>query len=176
VRTAAALLLAISVLVFVTPSIYADAPVVKSQDDKSGFEDRPPEGLFQQIVTALGEEMVMGQFRSFQIVPVKPTEVFTTEDPEIFVVFKVHPHYNAYQVFGRWMVERGEGVPANHILGTDTMYLALEDESGYVSLKRPSTGWPVGDYKVEIHIGHKISDISQVGTLRFKVLPPKAAS
>jgi hypothetical protein len=146
------------------------------QNDNTAFEDKPPEGLFQMIVTAHGEEMVMGKFRSFEIVPVKPTEVFAADDPEIFVVFRVHPHYNAYQVFGRWLVEKADGVPPNSIIGTDTMYLALEDESGYVSLKRPAGGWPVGAYKIEIHIGMKISEISQVGTLRFKVLPAKAAS
>ncbi len=118
----------------------------------------------------------MGKYRSYEIVPVKPSESFSADVPEIFVVFQVHPHYNAYQVFGRWFVENSEGVARNHLLGTDSMYLALEDESGYVSLKRPSAGWPVGDYKVEIHIGMKITDISQVGTLRFKVLPPKTAS
>lgn len=118
----------------------------------------------------------MGKYRSYEIVPVKPSETFTADVPEIFVVFHVHPHYNPYQVFGRWFVENGDGVPRNHLLGTDSMYLALEDESGYVSLKRPGTGWPVGDYKVEIHVGMKISEISQVGTLRFKVIPPKTAS
>jgi hypothetical protein len=164
-------------LVCLPASPYADSllPVPSSQDN-GAFEDKPPEGLFQLIVTAHGEEMVMGRFRSFEIVPVKPSEVFTSEDPEIFVVFRVHPHYNAYQVFGRWIVEKADGMPPNSIIGTDAMYLALEDESGYVSLKRPPTGWPVGDYKVEIHVGMMISEISQVGTLRFKVLPSKTSS
>ena len=150
--------------VLISPAFADPLVPTASSDERGTFEDRPPEGLFQRIVTAHGEEMVMGQFRSFQIVP------------EIFVVFQVHPHYNPYQVFGRWYVEQGEGVPPNHLLGTDAMYLALEDESGYVSLKRPSTGWPVGQYKIEIHIGMKISEISLVGTMRVKVVPANTAS
>src|SRR3989442_12428096 len=49
--------------------------------DNSGFEDRHPEGMFSSIVTAHGQEMVMGQARSFQIVPVKPTKTFTQTCP-----------------------------------------------------------------------------------------------
>lgn len=166
----------VTLLTLPLPATSQTATLPAHPDDKSGFEDRPPEGLFISIVMAHGQELVMGKYRSYEIVPVKPSKTFSADVPEIFVVFQVHPHYSPYQVFGRWIVEKGEGVPDDFLLGTDTMYLALEDDSGYVSLKRPSTGWPVGDYKVEIHVGMKITDISQVGTLRFKILPPKMAS
>ena len=166
----------VSLLTLPLPAASQTVTLPAHPDDKSGFEDRPPEGLFISIVMAHGQELVMGKYRSYEIVPVKPSKTFSADVPEIFVVFQVHPHYSPYQVFGRWIVEKGEGAPADFLLGTDTMYLALEDDSGYVSMKRPSTGWPVGDYKVEIHVGMKITDISQVGTLRFKVLPPKTAS
>jgi hypothetical protein len=56
------------------------------------------------------------------------------------------------------------------------MLLMTEDESGYLSLKRPPAGWPVGDYKIQIFTGTGISDMDPIGTLRFKVLPAKAAS
>src|SRR2546426_5094743 len=84
--------------------------------------------------------------------------------------------FRSFKVYGRWVVERGEGVPPNHILGTDAMILMTEDESGYVASKRPKSGWPIGDYKVEILIGTGSHDMNQVGTLRFKVLPAKASS
>lgn len=138
--------------------------------DKNPLDDRPPEGLFRSIETAHGQEMVMGQLRSFEIVPVRPARTFTADVPEIFVVFRVLPHYNSYRVLGRWFVEKGEGVPANFLLGTDAMSLAAEDDSGYLLLKRPTGGWPLGDYKVEIHVGEEISGNSHVGTLRFTVL------
>jgi len=56
------------------------------------------------------------------------------------------------------------------------MILMTEDESGFVSMKRPKNGWPIGDYKVEILIGTGSHDKSKVGTLRFQVLPVKASS
>jgi hypothetical protein len=144
--------------------------------DNSGFEDRAPEGMFSSIVMAHGQEMVMGQARSFQIVPVKPSKTFYADVTEIFVVFSLQQHDSEFKVYGRWVVERSEGVPPNHILGTDAMILMTEDESGFVSMKRPKNGWPIGDYKVEILIGTGSHDKSKVGTLRFQVLPVKASS
>jgi hypothetical protein len=155
--------------------LYAEQNPPTSSDDRS-FEDKHPEGIFRSIVTAYGEELVMGQFRSFEIIPIKPSETFTPDTPEIFVVFKVHPHDGEYQIWGRWFLERGDGLPPNASLGTDVMALAQEDDSGYVSLKRPPAGWPIGDYRVEIHTGFAISDISRVGTVRFKVLSAKSSS
>ena len=167
-------LAALLVLPFTTFAQPADAP--PPPPGNSGFEDRHPEGMFSSIVTAHGQEMVMGQARSFQIVPVKPTKTFSADVPEIFVVFSLQQHDSEFKLYGRWVVERGEGVEPNHVLGTDAMILMTEDESGYVSLKRPKNGWPLGDYKVEILIGTGSHDMSQVGTVRFKVLPAKATS
>jgi len=153
------------------PSFPQSASLPANPGDKAGFEDRHPEGVFSSIVTAHGQEMVMGNARSFQIVPVKPSETFSADVPEIFVVFHLHQHDSEFKVYGRWIVEKGEGVPPNHLLGTDAMILTIEDDSGYVSLKRPQAGWPVGDYKVQIFIGTGSDDMSPVGALRFKVLP-----
>jgi len=167
-------LAALLVLPFSSFAQSADTP--QSPLGNSGFEDRPPEGMFSSIVLAHGQEMVMGQARSFQIVPVKPAKTFYADVPEIFVVFSLQQHDSEFKLYGRWVVERGEGVPPNHILGTDVMILMTEDESGYVSMKKPKNGWPIGDYKVEILIGTGSHDMSKIGTLRFQVLPAKASS
>lgn len=173
-RTAFALSLLISSLAF---PCYADmASRDPSLHDNSAFENRPPGGLFSSIVTAHGQEMVMGQYRSFEIVPVKPSSTFTDDVPEIFVVFHLHQHDSEFRVSGRWLVETGEGVPANFVLGTDSMILMTEDESGYVSVGRPASGWPIGQYKVEIFTGTGDYDMSPIGTLRFSVVHSKAAS
>ena len=167
-------LAALLVLPFSPFAQSADAP--QSPPGNSGFEDRTPEGMFSTIVLAHGQEMVMGEARSFKIVPVKPAKTFYADVPEIFVVFSLQQHDSEFKLYGRWVVERGEGAPPNHILGTDAMILMTEDESGYVSMKRPKNGWPIGDYKVEILIGTGTHDMNKVGTLRFQVLPAKASS
>jgi hypothetical protein len=166
----------IALFVLPLPPLSQSASLPSPPGEKVGFEDRHPEGLFVKIVTAHGHELVMGNARSFQIIPVKPSETFSADVPEIFVVFQLHQHESEFKVYGRWVVEKGDGVPGNHVLGTDAMLLMTEDESGYLSLKRPPTGWPVGDYKVKIFTGTGASDMDPIGTLRFKVLPAKAAS
>lgn len=165
-----------ALVVLPLPSFSQSAALPSTPGERPGYEDRHPEGLFAKIVAAHGQEMVMGSARSFQIIPVKPSETFSADVPEIFVVFQLHQHESEFKVYGRWVVEKGEGVPANLVLGTDAMLLMTEDESGYLSLKRPSTGWPVGDYKVQIFTGVGISDMDPIGTLRFKVLSAKTAS
>ncbi len=158
------------------PSFSQSASLPSTPGEKAGYEDRHPEGVFSLIVTAHGHEMVMGNARSFQIIPVKPSETFAADVPEIFVVFQLHQHESEFKVYGRWVIEKMEGAPANQVLGTDVMLLMTEDESGYLSLKRPSTGWPVGSYKVQIFTGTGASDMDPIGTVRFKVLPAKTAS
>jgi hypothetical protein len=51
------------------------------------------------------------------------------------------------------------------------MYMALEDESGYVKLAPPTGGWRPGRYKVEIHVGFSVTELSLMGTMRFTVAP-----
>lgn len=139
-------------------------------------EDRPPGGMFSKIVTAHGQEMVMEQARSFAIVPVKPSTAFAPDVPEIFVVFNLHQHDAEFQVYGRWVFEKGEGMASNRVLGTDAMILNTEDQSGYLSMRRPGIGWPIGEYRVEISIGTGTADMSPIGMLHFKVLPPNPSS
>ena len=166
----------VALFVLPLPSFSQSAALPSTPGEKPGYEDRHPEGLFSLIVAAHGHEMVMGNARSFQIIPVKPSEIFSADVPEIFIVFQLQQHESEFKVYGRWFVEKGEGVAPHHFLGADVMLLTTEDESGYLSLKRPSTGWPVGDYKVQIFTGTGISDMDPIGTLRFKVLPAKTAS
>ncbi|HET8580698.1 MAG TPA: hypothetical protein VFL31_06845, partial [Nitrospiraceae bacterium] len=131
--------------------------------------DAPPEGIFRSIQFAEGFEEEMGFRRTHEIVPVSPTEIFRPDSRAIFVVFQVHQHYESFQVFGLCFPEQVDGLEPKTVIAQDVMYLALEDESGYVKLHAPQGGWKPGKYKVEIHIGWKVNDISLVGTMRFSV-------
>lgn len=131
----------------------------------------PPEGLFLDITLAEGFEEELGFRRSHEIVPVSPTEVFHPSAPAVFVVFKTHQHYESYQVFGVCFPEEVAGLDPKTVVAQDAMYMALEDESGYVKLAAPPGGWKPGKYKVEIHIGWQVNEISLMGTMRFTIAP-----
>lgn len=135
--------------------------------------DAPPQGLFRTIQFAEGFEEEVGFRRSHEIIPVTPTNVFGPKTAAVYVVFNVHPHLESFQVFGRCYAEQVAGLDPKEIVAEDTMYLALEDESGYVKLPAPSGGWKPGTYKVEIHVGWKVNELSLVGTMRFTVAPPR---
>jgi hypothetical protein len=131
--------------------------------------DAPPRGMFRSITLAKGFDEEMAFRRSHEIVPIEPTELFSPDAPAVYVVFGLHQHYQAFQVSGLCFSEQVDGLAAKTLLGQDTMYVALEDESGYVKLMPPAGGWKPGRYKIEIHVGYEINEISLVGTMRFTV-------
>lgn len=141
------------------------------QQDGSTYDfNAPPQGLFRTITMAEGFDEELGFRRTHEIVPVKPTEQFRSDVSGIFVVFTLHQHYQAFQVFGRCFPESVPGLDPHHMVGQDAMYIALEDESGYLTLSPPQGRWKPGRYRVEIHAGEQVNEMSLMGTMRFTVL------
>jgi len=132
--------------------------------------DAPPKGMFRDITLAEGYDEELGFRRTHEIVPIKPTDKFLPGTAGIFVVFQLHQHYQAFQVFGRCFPEAVAGLNPDTMIGQDAMYIALEDESGYLRLTPPAGGWKPGRYKVEIHAGEQINEMSLMGTMRFTVV------
>jgi hypothetical protein len=141
----------------------------RSDDTKPYDFDAPPQGLFRSITMAEGFEEELGYRRTHEIVPVKPTERFSPDAAGIFIVFTLHQHYQAFQVFGRCYPESVPGLDPETVIGQDAMYIALEDESGYLKLSSPQGRWKPGQYKVEIHAGEQVNEVSLMGTMRFTV-------
>lgn len=134
--------------------------------------DAPPEGMFRHIVLAEGFDEELGFQRTHEIVPVKPTERFSAGARPIFIVFELHQHYQSFQVFGRCYPEDVVGVDGERVVAEDAMYIALEDQTGYLTLLPTEGRWKPGRYKVEIHAGEQVNDMSLMGTMRFTVSAP----
>ena len=141
----------------------------RSEDAKPYDFDAPPQGLFRTITMAEGFEEELGYRRTHEIVPLKPTERFSPDASGICIVFTLLQHYQAFQVFGRCYPESVPGLDPNTVIGQDAMYIALEDESGYLKLSSPQGRWKPGRYKVEIHAGEQVNEVSLMGTMRFTV-------
>ena len=141
------------------------------QEDVKPYDfDAKPEGIFRSIQFAEGFEEEMGVRRTHEIIPDRPTDVFTS-NKLVFVVFALYPHMESFQVVGRCYPERVAGLGSNDVLAEDKMYMALEDESGYLKFFPPTGGWKPGKYKVEVHVGWKVTEYSLMGTMRFTVDP-----
>jgi len=132
--------------------------------------DAPPQGLFRTITTAEGFDEELGFHRTHEIVPVKPTDRFRSDIPAVFIVFHLHQHYQGFQVFGRCFPEAVAGLDPTVVIGQDAMHIALEDESGYLKLSPPQDAWKPGRYKVEIHVGEQVNEMSLMGTMRFTIV------
>ncbi len=135
--------------------------------------DAPPQGLFHTITTAEGFDEELGFHRTHEIVPVKPTDRFRPDSQAVFIVFHLHQHYQGFQVFGRCYPEAVAGLDPTVVIGQDAMHIALEDESGYLTLSPLQGAWKPGRYKVEIHVGEQVNEMSLMGTMRFTILTEK---
>jgi hypothetical protein len=157
-----------------------DLPIIKNssipdfqinEKDVTPYDfNAPPRGMFRSITMAEGFDEEMGFRRTQEIVPVKPTEQFRPDASGVFIVFQLHQHYQAFKVFGRCFPEAVNGLDPHAVVGQDAMYIALEDESGYLKLTPPEGGWKPGRYKVEIHAGEQVNEMSLVGTMRFTIV------
>ncbi len=142
----------------------------RPEDAKPYDFDAPPQGMFRSITMAEGFEEELGFHQTHEIVPVNPTERFPSSTPAIYITFTLHQHYQAFKVFGQCMPEGIPGLAPGTIVSEDAMHIALEDESGYLRLQPQQDRWAPGRYKVEIHAGEQVSEMSLVGTMRFTIV------
>ncbi|GJL55879.1 MAG: hypothetical protein NPIRA02_30110 [Nitrospirales bacterium] len=154
------------------PSSPDPLPLQEPSGDLDDALNQPPGGLFYRIEFAKGFEEAQGIRKGHTIVSVEPTTVFTPESPFVFLVFHVHQHYAPYQVIGRLYPEKVNGETSTALIEEDAIYLATEDDGGYLQFDRPGKQWPVGDYRVEIYVGFEVNPINMMGTMRFSVAAP----
>ena len=177
---AAVIVTALSALPVLPALLAAELPITKNLPitdfqngplDVTPYDfDAPPQGLFRTITTAEGFDEELGFQRTHEIVPVKPTDRFRPDTPAVFIVFHLHQHYQGFQVFGRCFPETVAGLDPTVVIGQDAMHIALEDESGYLTLSPPQDAWKPGRYKVEIHVGEQVNEMSLMGTMRFTIV------
>ncbi len=139
------------------------------EDVKPYNFDAPPEGLFRSIETTEGFEEELGFRRQNEYVPVNPTTEYRSPSKPVFIVFRLHQHYQSFLIIGVCYPEDVPGLDPKVELTRDTVYIATEDESGYLKLFPPHGGWKPGRYKVEIHVGEEVNPLSLMGTMRFTV-------
>ncbi|MFO0775504.1 MAG: hypothetical protein U0172_12645 [Nitrospiraceae bacterium] len=139
------------------------------EDQRPYDFNAPPQGMFLSIATAHGVEEAEGPNRTHALVAVDPAERFPASTPIVYIVFQLHQHYQGFKVFGLCVPEAGQASDPAAVVSADTMDIALEDDSGFLQLAAPRGGWEPGPYKVEIHVGEQISELTLMGTMRFAI-------
>lgn len=141
------------------------------QEDVKPYDfNAPPEGIFREITIAENFEEELGFHRQNEIVAVNPASEFLTGTKPVFIVFQLYQHFQSFDIFSVCYPEDVPGLDPKTAVAQDTVYIATEDESGYLKLFPPANGWKPGRYKVEIHVGEEVNDLSLVGTMRFTVM------
>lgn len=135
--------------------------------------DQPPTGFFINLVLAHGYKESKDAFQTDRYKPDRPATAFKADVESIFMVFDVLPRENPVNIQGQLFLAKGEGRPSDKLLYEEGVYLQTSQDSGFIEFYRPKDGWIPGEYKVKIHLGEKVTDASQLGTLRFQIVPSK---
>jgi len=144
----------------------AEAPDVK-------VLDRPPTGFFVNLALAQGYKESIDSFQTERYKPVNPDTTFKSDIEAIYMVFDLLPRESPARVIGQLFLAKGEGRAEDQLVHEEAAYLMTAQDSGFLQFLRPQGGWVPGDYKVKIHLGERVTEASQLGTLRFRIVPAK---
>jgi hypothetical protein len=106
--------------------------------------------------------------------PIAPgTTVFTPDTPSIYVVFEVAPLEDPAQFSAQWFLEDETKKDPEMTMGRDTLEVPGHERYGFLELKKPPNGWPVGNYLLKIFVTplgqQSFHAVNQVGTMRFTI-------
>jgi len=133
-------------------------------------------GLFRKIVTARGFEIDDSRAGFHEVKAVGITNTFTPDTPAIYVVVEfLQSTFDIFRLVGRFILEDPEGKPVGTVLHVDRAQFENEDTGGYLLMNNPAGGFPVGNYRVEIHY-ENITDMSLLTFVKFKVAPAGGAA
>jgi hypothetical protein len=133
-------------------------------------------GLFRKIVTARGFEIDDSRAGSHDVRAIGITNTFTPDTPAVYVVVEfLQSAFDIFRLVGRFILEDPEGRPLGTLLHVDRAQFENEDTGGYLLMNKPPGGFPVGNYRVEIHY-ENVTDMSLLTLVRFKVVPPTRAA
>ena len=140
-----------------------------------------PQSLFTWIRMAEGYEVEWDTFgrkgwytQDPRLKPVNPAASFTPETPVVYIVFEVAPLEDPTQFGVQWFRESSDGPLNRQLVGYDVLEVPGHERYGFLELKRPGEGWPVGNYMAELYIAplgqQPFHAVNRVGTMRFTIV------
>ncbi len=95
----------------------------------------------------------------------EPTNSFSPDTPKIHATFKTKGAEDGTKLRALWIAQDvGDEAPANSKIDEKTLTLPGDTDDGDFSLSKPTKGWPVGKYRLEIY-----ADGDLATTLKFTV-------
>ena len=88
----------------------------------------------------------------------EPTDVFAPDVAKIYAFFKTKGSKKGDKLRAVWIAEDvGEAAPQNTKIDEATLTADNDDFFGAFSLSKPTKGWPLGDYRVDIYNGEQVA-------------------
>jgi hypothetical protein len=88
----------------------------------------------------------------------RPTTTFAANVPKLYAFFRTKGTESGDTLRGVWIAEDvGDAAPANTKIDEATLTADQEDFYGAFSLTKPTKGWPIGKYRVEIYNGDELA-------------------
>lgn len=110
---------------------------------------------------------VLGTGRTPAYDIIHPTTEFRPDTPKVFCVWRVEGAKAGTPIRAVWIAEdTGGSAPPNYKVD-ESRHTLPGTASGAFTLSKPTAGWPVGRYRLEIWLGEKLAK-----TLRFTVKAP----
>jgi hypothetical protein len=97
----------------------------------------------------------------------KPKATFSTEMPKIYALWKGEALQAGDRIRAVWIAEDvGNVAPKDSKITESFVTAEKSDDDGAFGLARPTDGWPVGKYRLEIYVGDKLAE-----ALKFTIQP-----
>lgn len=95
----------------------------------------------------------------------KPTTAFTADAPKIYAFYIGEALKAGDKVKGVWIAEDvGDVAPKDSKIDEATLVAETPTDHSAFSLSKPTNGWPIGKYRVEIYVNDKLAE-----TLKFTI-------
>ena len=136
-----------------------------------GIGDGQFQGLFRKVVTARGFEIDAGRAGLHKVKAIEATDTFPSNAPEVYVVVEfLQSNFDIFLLVGRFILEDPTGKPVGTLLHTDRAQFENEDMGGFLLMRQPPGGFPVGNYRVELHY-QGVTAMSLMRLVQFQVVP-----
>jgi hypothetical protein len=83
---------------------------------------------------------------------------YTADAPKLYVIFKTKGATNGDKIRGVWIADDvGEAAPAGTKIDEKTLNMEGDTDDGVFSLSKPTKGWPLGTYHIEIYVNDDLA-------------------
>lgn len=95
----------------------------------------------------------------------KPTDSFAADVPKLYAFFRTQGTKSGDKLRSVWIADDvGDAAPKNTKIDEATVALEKDNGNGAFSMSKPTKGWPVGEYHVDIYYGDNVAT-----TVKFKI-------